>query len=240
MLNGLLGKKIGMTQIFEEAGRVIPVTVIEAGPCVVLQVKSVEKDGYSAVRIGFDEKKEAHTNKPQAGTFKKANTKPLTVIKEIRTNDTEGIKVADSIRLDMFTTGDYVDITGTSIGKGFQGGIKRWHWKGGPKSHGSMQHRAPGSIGASSDPSRVYKGQHLPGHMGSRKVTVHGLEVAEVDKENNLLLVKGAVAGAKGNYLIIRKSFKKKKKEPRPKDVQQQEKKANPLKESKEKAKGSV
>jgi len=238
MINGLLGKKIGMTQIFEETGRVIPVTVIEAGPCVVLQVKSLNRDGYNALKIGFDEKKEVHTNKPQMGLFKKAGSKPLRAIKELRMKEAVDIKPAASIAVDIFEVGEYVDITGDSIGKGFQGGVKRWHWKGGPKSHGSMQHRAPGSIGASSDPSRVYKGQHLPGHMGSRKTTIQGLEIAEIDKDNNLLLVKGAVPGSKGSYIVINRSFKKKKKEPRPKDVAQEGKKINPLKQSKKKAKG--
>lgn len=204
-----------MTQIFKDTGEVVPVTVIEAGPCVVLQIKSPDKDGYTAVQLGFDSKKEARAKKPQLGRFKKINVDPARFIKEIKTDNLEGIKPADKITVDIFTAGDYVDITGVSIGKGFQGGIKRWHWKGGPKSHGSMSHRAPGSIGASSDPSRVFKGQHLPGHMGNRRVTIQNLEVAKVDKENNLILIKGAVSGPKGSYLIIKKALKKKRKEPK-------------------------
>lgn len=216
MINGLLGKKIGMTQIFKDTGEVVPVTVIEAGPCVVLQIKSPQTDGYAAVQLGFDNRKETRTNRPQMGRFKKINVAPIRFIKEIRTGNLQDLKVADRITVDIFTAGGYVDITGTSIGKGFQGGVKRWHWKGGPKTHGSTSHRAPGSIGASSDPSRVFKGQHLPGQMGNRRVTVQGLEVVEVDKENNLILVKGAVPGPKGNYLLIREALKKKRKEPQP------------------------
>lgn len=213
MINGLLGKKIGMTQIFKDEGRIVPVTVIEAGPCQVLQVKSPDKDGYAAIQLGFDSKKEARVNKPQMGRFKKIKANPVRFIKEIKTGNLEGVKPADNITVDIFTAGDYVDITGTSIGKGFQGGVKRWHWKGGPKTHGSNSHRAPGSIGSSAEPSRVYKGQHLPGQMGNAKVTVQNLEVVEIDKENNLMLVKGAVSGPKGRYLIIKRALKKKRKE---------------------------
>lgn len=215
MIKGLLGKKIGMTQIFKETGEVVPVTVIEAGPCPILQVKSKEIDGYVSLQLGFDSRKERGVNRPQMGRFKKAKLKPVRFIREIRVDNAEDLKTPDSIMVDIFSVGDYVDISGVSIGKGFQGGVKRWHWKGGPKTHGSTSHRAPGSIGASSDPSRVFKGQHLPGQMGNKKVTEQNLEVVDVDKENNLLLVKGAVPGPKGSYLTIKKALKKRKKEPK-------------------------
>lgn len=228
MINGLLGKKIGMTQVFRDGGRIVPVTVIEAGPCVVLQVKSPDKDGYAAIQLGFGNKKKTSVNKPQMGRFRKINADPVCFVKEIKTDNHEVVKPADKITLDIFTAGDYVDITGTSIGKGFQGGVKRWHWKGGPKTHGSMSHRAPGSIGASSAPSRVFKGQHLPGRMGNAKVTVQNLEVVEINKENNLMLVKGAVSGPKGRYLIIKRALKKKKKEPKPQVKLEEKAKAKP------------
>lgn len=231
-----------MTQIFKDTGEVVPVTVIEAGPCVVLQIKSPQADGYAAAQLGFDKRKETHTNRPQMGKFKKINVNPIRFIKEIRTGNLQDLKVADKVTVDIFTAGGYVDITGTSIGKGFQGGVKRWHWKGGPKTHGSTSHRAPGSIGASSDPSRVFKGQHLPGHMGNRRVTVQSLEVVEVDKENNLILVKGAVPGPKGNYLLIKEALKKKKKEPRaeakPQAKKEAKAQAKPAEGPKPKAKG--
>jgi len=212
MINGILGKKIGMTQIFKETGEVIPVTAIEAGPCFVLQVKTVKSDGYNAVQLGFGTKRETIVNKADMGRFKKAKLKqPVRFVKEIRADSVEDIKLSDNITLDIFTAGDYVDIIGTSIGKGFQGGVKRWHWEGGPKTHGSMSHRRPGSIGSSTSPSRVFKGHHLPGHMGNKRVTVQNVEVVDIDKENNIMLVKGAVCGAKGNYLIIKKALKKKK-----------------------------
>ncbi|NQT95454.1 MAG: 50S ribosomal protein L3 [Candidatus Omnitrophica bacterium] len=236
MINGILGKKIGMTQIFKKTGEVVPVTVVEAGPCVILQVKSTENDSYTALQLGFDIMKESRANKPQSGRFKKIKTEPVRFIREFRVKDTEGIKPSDKVTVDIFEAGEYVDITGTSTGKGFQGGVKRWNWKGGPAGHGSMSHRAPGSIGVT-DPARVLKGRHLPGQMGNEKVTTQGLEVAEIDKENNLLLVKGAVPGKNGNYLIIKKSFKKKKKEVKPEEETAGPKKINPLKQSKKKAK---
>ena len=212
---GLLGKKIGMTQAFGRDGEVIPLTVIEAGPCAVLQVKTEDRDGYFAVQLGFGEKKESRANKPDLGRFKKAEVPPKRFVKEIRVaqheteKDKEGYKLGREIMVDIFQQGDFVDISGISVGKGFQGGMKRWHWSGGPETHGSMHHRRPGSIGASSDPSRVFKGQHLPGRMGGKKVTTQNLEVARVDKENNLLLIKGAVPGHKNSYLVIKKAKKK-------------------------------
>ncbi|NQT90982.1 MAG: 50S ribosomal protein L3 [Candidatus Omnitrophica bacterium] len=225
MINGLLGKKLGMTQIFSVKGEAISVTVVEAGPCVVLQVKTKEKDGYLSAQLGYSEKKESRTNKPDMGRFKKVGVKPTRFVRELRSEDLEGLKIKDSVTVNIFQAGEYVNVTGVSIGKGFQGGIKRWHWKGGPKSHGSKSHRAPGSIGSSADPSRVFKGQHLPGQMGNKKVTVQNLEVVEIDEENNLMLLKGATPGFKGGYLVIKKSIRKKKKEPKPEAEEGKDKK---------------
>ncbi len=230
MIKGILGKKLGMTQIFNANGDAIPVTAIEAGPCTVLQVKSEKKDGYICAQIGFGKKRQKSTNKPQMGRFKKLKTEPLSFIREVGIDSPEDAKPLDSITVEMFAPGEYVDITSTTIGKGFQGGVKRWNWKRGPMSHGSMSHRAPGSIGVT-DPPRVLKGKNLAGHMGSRKFTVKGLEVVESDKEKSLLLVKGAVPGAKNSYLVIRKSVKPKK-VPKPK-AEAAPKKVNPLKQSK-------
>ena len=204
----LLGKKIGMTRLFREDGTLVPVTVIEAGPCPVLCVKTRENDGYNSLQLGFGQKKEKRVNKPMMGYFKKKGVKPVRFIREIRIEEAGQYKTGQSISVDIFNEKDLVDITGVSIGKGFQGGVKRWHWRGGPASHGSMHHRAPGSIGASSFPSRVLKGQHLPGHMGAEKKTVQNLEVVKIDKENNLLAVRGSVPGHKNSYLVIRKSKK--------------------------------
>ena len=209
MAIGILGKKIGMTQIFDQEGDVVPITVIEAGPCCVLQVKTMDKDGYAAIQVGFQEKKENRTTKPLMGHFKKALTKPRAFIREFRTDKPQEYKLGHEILVDIFTTGDCVDVIGTSIGKGFQGGVKRYHWRGGPESHGSMHHRQPGSIGASSDPSRTYKGQKLPGRMGNARVTVQNLEVIKIDKDNNILAIRGSVPGPKGRLLIIRKAKKK-------------------------------
>lgn len=221
---GILGKKIGMTQIFQEDGSVIPVTVIEAGPCSVLQVKTDDTDGYQAVQLGYGDKKEKRVNKPAMGRFKKAKVKPTAFVREIRTGSTEQYKVGQTLTVDMFDQGDFVDVTGVTIGKGFQGGVKRWGWAGGKASHGSMHHRAPGSVGASSFPSRVFKGHHMPGHMGSEKKTIQNIKIVKVDKENNLLAVKGCVPGHKNSYLVIREARKhakptKKEKvaEPKPK-----------------------
>lgn len=202
-MSGLLGKKIGCTHIFDEQGNMVPVTALEAGPCVVLGV------GDKNVQLGFEAVKEQKVKKPQLGLFKKTKTAPKRFIKELKKSQAREYKVGDDLKVDIFKAGEYVDITGTSKGKGFQGGVKRWHWSGGPKSHGSMSHRRVGSIGASADPSRVFKGQHMPGHMGNVTVTVQHLKVAGVDAENNLLMVKGAVPGAKDGYLVIRKSPRK-------------------------------
>ncbi len=201
-MTGILGKKLGITQIFTEDGKVCPVTIVEAGPCCVVQVKTPENDGYEAIKIGFLEVKERKLNKPVLGVFKKAGIKPYRIVKEFPMS---GLKVGELLTVERFSKGDKISITGTSKGKGFQGVMKRFHYAGGPASHGSMFYRAPGSIGSSSFPSRVWKGKGLPGHMGSQNVTVKNLEIIEVKTDQNLLLIKGAVPGMKGSYLEIRK-----------------------------------
>jgi large subunit ribosomal protein L3 len=200
-MKGILGKKIGMTQVFAEDGRLVPVTIIEAGPCKVVQVKEAEKDGYEACQLGYDViKKEKNVTKPMKGHFKRANLPPFRFLKEIKMT---GLKQGDEVKVNIFSKGEKVSITGTSKGKGFQGVMKRHNYKGGPGSHGSMFNRAPGSIGSSSFPSRVWKNKGLPGHMGDKRVTVKNIEVYDVKTDQNLLLVKGAVPGANGSYLII-------------------------------------
>lgn len=206
---GILGKKIGMTQVFGKDGGVIPVTVIESKPCSVLQLKTKQSDGYNAIQLGFEDIKDSRVKKPLREKFKKIKVTPKKLIREISVQDPKNYRVGQNIDVAVFSPGDFVDIIGTSIGRGFQGGVKRWHWSGGPSSHGSMSHRAPGSIGASAFPSRVHKGHHLPGHMGNQRVTVQNLEVIKVDKDNNLLLVKGSAPGHKNSFLIIKKSKKK-------------------------------
>ncbi|OGW75164.1 MAG: 50S ribosomal protein L3 [Omnitrophica bacterium RBG_13_46_9] len=205
---GIIGKKVGMTNIFNREGHVVPVTVIEAGPCVVLGTKTNEKDGYFSVLLGFGDIKMSKVKKPQLKMFEKLNIPPKKVIKEIRTLNPSSYNIGDKVDVKIFKIGDYVDVSGVSIGKGFQGGIKRWHWRGGESGHGSMFHRAPGSIGASSFPSRVFKGHHLPGHMGNVKRTIQNLEVMAVDEEKNLLIVKGGVPGHKSGILIVRNAKK--------------------------------
>jgi len=209
MAIGILGRKIGMTETFEKDGKLTPVTIIEAGPCLVLQLKVPDLDGYRAVQLGFADKKENRTKRPLLGHFKKAGVKPKRFIKEIRISDKDKYTIGREIKVDIFKEGDFVDISGTTIGKGFQGGMKKWGWSGGPASHGSMTHRRPGSIGASAFPSRVFKGHHLPGRMGGNRRTVQKLKVVKVDLENNVLMVKGAVPGHKNSYLVIRNASKK-------------------------------
>jgi large subunit ribosomal protein L3 len=200
-MTGILGKKIGMTQVYLEDGRLVPVTVIEAGPCTVVQVKTPEKDGYEAVQVGFvEERKTKKVTKPMAGLFKKAGTPSYKNLKEFRIS---GMKVGDTIRADTFSKGDVVAVSGTSKGKGFQGVMKRHNFKGGPSGHGSMFNRAPGSIGASSYPSRVWKGMRMAGHMGSDKVTVQNLTVVDVMPDQNLILLRGAVPGAPNTIIEI-------------------------------------
>lgn len=208
MKKGIIGRKIGMTQIFDENGIVIPVTVIEAGPCVVMQVKNAENDGYNAVKVGFGEIREKLLNKPEKGEFAKANLKLKRYVKELRLDDISGLEVGSEIKADIFAAGEKVDVTGTSKGKGYQGVIKRWHSHRGPETHGSKYHRAVGSMGASSYPSRTFKNKHMPGHMGNKKSTILNLEVARVDADKNLILIKGAVPGPKKGLVIIRDSVK--------------------------------
>ena len=205
---GILGRKIGMTSIFDENGRVMAVTLIEAGPCYVAQVKTVDTDGYNAVQIGFHEQKTRLVRRAEAGHFKKAGVNVLKFIKEIRLKDVSNYKVGQKIEADLFTKGDFVDVIGTSIGKGFQGGVRRWNWKGGPGGHGSMFHRAIGSIQSGARLGRVTKGHHMPGHMGVDRVTTQNLEVMKVDKENNLIVVKGAIPGHKNGYVMVKESKK--------------------------------
>jgi large subunit ribosomal protein L3 len=208
MKKSILGRKLGMTQIFTETGKVVPVTVIQAGPCVVLQKKTVDTDGYNSIKVGFEDIREKLVNKPNKGQFTKANAKLKRFVKELRLEDISGYEVGSEIKADVFNVGEKVDVTGTSIGKGFQGVIKRWHSARGPETHGSKFHRAVGSMGASSFPARTFKGKKLPGHMGNRKSTMQNLEVVRVDLERNLLLVKGAVPGPKKGLVIIKDSVK--------------------------------
>ncbi len=210
MLEGIIGKKIGMTQTFDDKGTVSPVTIITAGPCVVIQRKSMEKDGYAAVQIGFQEEKEVkNVNRPIQGHFNKVGVPPVKFIREFPIDEQSEVKEGDQFFVDMFSVGDKVDVIGTSKGKGFAGVIKRWGFKGGKATHGSMFHRRPGSIGASAYPSRVMKGKKLPGQMGNKRVSIKNLTVIETDKEKNLLVVTGAVPGAAGGYLLIKKSKNK-------------------------------
>jgi large subunit ribosomal protein L3 len=205
-VQGIIGRKVGMTQVYAADGRAIPVTVIQAGPCVVVQRKSKAKDGYSAVQLGFVENRTIkRVTKPMEGHFKKASLPPCRILREFRVEDGAEVKVGDKVSVTLFAPGDSVSVVGTSKGKGFQGVVKRHHFRGGAATHGSMFHRAPGSIGASAFPSRVLKGMRAAGHMGSDRVTVRNLQVVKVDAESNLLVVRGAVPGAGGGYVVIRK-----------------------------------
>jgi large subunit ribosomal protein L3 len=207
-VNGIIGIKLGMTRVFADDGAAIPCTVMQAGPCVVVQRRGKQNDGYEAVQLGFVEfVKPQRISKPMTGHFKKANVAPMRVLREIRLEESnDETKVGDRVLVDRFAPGELVDVTGVSKGKGFQGGVKRWHYRGGDATHGSMFHRAPGGIGASSFPSRVWPGQHFPGHMGHERKTIKNLRVVKIDTEENLLLVRGAVPGPTGCYLLIRKS----------------------------------
>ncbi|MCI5592401.1 MAG: 50S ribosomal protein L3 [Oscillospiraceae bacterium] len=204
MKKGLIGKKIGMTQIFDEKGNVIPVTVIEAGPCAVVQKKTAENDGYKAVQVGFGDQKVQRVNKPMQGHFAKGNVAPKKVLKEFRLDDIDSLNVGDIIKADVFEVGEKIDVIGTSKGKGTAGAIKRWNFSRLKESHGTGPvARHAGSLGACSDPSRVYKGKKLAGHLGAERVTVQNLTVAKVDVENNLIAIKGAVPGPKGGIVVI-------------------------------------
>ena len=206
-MKGILGKKIGMTQIFTEHGEVIPVTVVEAGPVVVTQIKTTENDGYTAIQVGFQDAKEKSLNKPQKGHLAAANTLKKH-LKEFRVDSVEEYTVGQEIKADLFAAGELIDVTGISKGKGFQGPIKRHGQSRGPETHGSRYHRRPGSMGACSYPGRVFKNKKLAGHMGSVKVTVQNLEVVRVDADKNLILVKGAIPGAKGSVVTLKEAVK--------------------------------
>ncbi|GGG90510.1 50S ribosomal protein L3 [Paenibacillus radicis (ex Gao et al. 2016)] len=206
-MKGILGKKLGMTQVFTAEGNVIPVTVIEAGPCVVLQKKDQENDGYEAVQLGFSDKKESRVIKPEIGHAKKANTTPKRYVREIRGINLAEYEVGQTVGADLFAEGEFVDVTGISKGKGFAGVIKRWGQSTGPMAHGSRYHRGPGSMG-SIQANRVPKGKRLPGHMGSETVTIQKLEIIRVDAERNVLLVKGSIPGAKNGFVKVKQTVK--------------------------------
>ncbi len=209
MVNGIIGKKLGMTQIFAEDGTVTPVTVIKAGPCVVVQRKTVSSDGYEAVQLGFvEEKSPKKVNKPMKGHFTKAGIPPTRVLREVRVKGgSESANVGDKVLVDQFTVNDVVEVIGTSKGRGFAGVVKRHNFSGGRATHGSMFHRAPGSIGASAYPSRVIKGTRMPGHMGVERKTIKGLKIVRVNAEENLLMIKGAVPGPTGAIVLIKKNI---------------------------------
>ena len=209
MQKGIIGKKIGMTQIFDEAGKVIPVTVVEAGPCVVVQKKTVENDGYAALQLGYGDVKVQRVNKPMKGHFDKADVACKKNLKEFRLDDCDALNVGDIVKADAFAVGDAIDVIGTSKGKGFAGAIKRHNQHRLKETHGTGPvHRQAGSMGACSSPSRIYKGKKMPGHMGAVKVTVQNLDVVKVDTENNLLVVKGAIPGPKGSVVTVKSSVK--------------------------------
>lgn len=208
MKKAILGKKIGMTQIFTEDGILIPVSVIQAGPCPVVQKKTEEVDGYTAVQVGFDDKKENRANKPEKGHFAKAGVPVKKHLKEFKLDGAAEMNVGDVLTVEQFEGGDVVDVTGTSKGHGFAGSIKRWGTHRGPMTHGSHYHRGPGSLGACSDPSRVFKGKKMPGHYGVDKVTIQNLDLVKIDTERNLLLVKGSIPGPKGGLVVVRDAVK--------------------------------
>jgi len=207
MIEGIIGKKIGMTQIFDDDGNIVPVTAVKAGPCIVIQKKGKQKDGYEAVQVGLVEDKKIKLNKPIEGHLKKRKIKqPIKILKEFRIEKGAKVKEGAELKVDIFEKVNKVDVSGISKGKGFQGVIKRYHFSGGKKTHGSRFHRKPGSIGNSASPSRVFRGKKMPGQMGNKKATVLNLELVKIDKENNILLLKGAVPGSNGGTVIIKKS----------------------------------
>ncbi|MEO8260607.1 MAG: 50S ribosomal protein L3 [Acidobacteriota bacterium] len=212
MVTGIIGRKVGMTQVFDADGTVHPATVIKAGPCVVVQAKTASTDGYEAVQLGLVEETPAKVGKPLAGHYKKANVPPTRVRREVRlAAGGDGVKAGDPVLVSMFADGERVDVIGTGRGKGFQGVMKRHHFAGGAATHGSMFHRAPGSIGASSFPSRVIKGMRAPGRMGGGRVTIHNLKVLRVDLDNHLLIIQGGIPGAPTGYVLVRKAVTAKK-----------------------------
>jgi len=208
---GILGEKVGMSQVFSEKGESLPVTVIKAGPCFVLQKKSDSKEGYSAIQIGYGKRKEKSLNKPERGHFEKAKVSPLKYLSEFRVDNVDEYQLGQEIRVDIFKVGDYVDVKGTSKGKGFAGPVKRWGFRGGPASHGSCQHRRVGSIGSSSFPSRVFPGMRMAGRMGGSSSVARKLEVVKIIPQENLILVKGAVPGVRRSLVVVSKSKKKTK-----------------------------
>lgn len=209
MVNGIIGRKVGMTQVFEESGKVVPVTVIEAGPCPIVQLKTQERDGYEAVQLGFGERKASRTNQPRQGHFAKAQVEPTWVLREFRVKSLADVTVGGVVDASLFSEGELVDVSGTSKGHGFTGVVKRWGFAGGKKSHGGEQDlRRPGSIGASATPSRVFKGKRMAGRYGAKRHTVQNLPVIQADAERNLLVVKGAVPGPTNGLLLIRKASK--------------------------------
>ena len=206
---GLLAKKIGMTELFNEHGRAVAVTVLQAGPCTVTQVKDPKRDGYRAVQVGFEPIEAGRLSKPLQGLFKKAGTGAFRYLREFRVGDHDDVAIGQQVTVDVFKEGELVDVTGTSIGKGFQGGVKRWHWKGGPATHGSMSHRAPGSIGSTTSPGRVIKGHHLPGHMGDTQVTVQNVRIMKIDPQAHAIFLQGAVPGPERQLVTVKKSTKR-------------------------------
>lgn len=202
-MKAILGRKVGMSQVFGKDGELVPVTVIEAGPCTVVEKRTLDKDGYTAVQLGFGFVPEKKVSKPVLGQFKKKNLAPVKYLREFRVGPEENPAVGDQVKVDVFKPGDFVEVTGRSIGKGFAGGVKRWNFRRGPMAHGSKYHRGPGSLQAR-DASRVFPGRRMPGHLGDERVTIRGLEVLSVDPEKNLMLVHGAVPGAKGSLLMVR------------------------------------
>lgn len=208
MKKAIMGKKLGMTQIFDENRRVVPVTVVEAGPCVVIQKKTIENDGYNAIKVGFGDIREKLVNKPMKGQFAKAGVSLKRTVKEFRLEDISAYEVGQELKADIFAAGDKIDVSGVSKGKGFQGVIKRWNASRGPMSHGSKFHRAVGSMGASSDPSRTFKNKHMPGHMGNVNTTVLNLEIVKVMPEKNIILIKGGIPGPNKGTVVIRNAVK--------------------------------
>jgi large subunit ribosomal protein L3 len=202
-MKGIIGRKVGMTRIFNEDGKVVPVTVIEAGPCPVIQVRTGDRDGYDAMQLGFDTRKEQRTTKPLMGHFRKSGAAPARVLKEVRLDDASGVEIGSQVKADIFKVGERVKITGFSKGKGFQGVVKRWGFHGGPDSHGSKTHREAGSIGQCATPAKVWKNRKMPGQAGNRRVTVKNLEVVQVDAEKNLIAVRGAVPGHVRSYVLV-------------------------------------
>ncbi|MCG6946503.1 MAG: 50S ribosomal protein L3 [Deltaproteobacteria bacterium] len=208
MVNALIGKKLGMSQLFSPDGEVTPVTVIQAGPCTVTQIKSVDSDGYNAVQLGFGERKPERTQKPLLGHFKKSGKGPFAVVREVRVDDVGEFELGQEVSADIFQVGELVQVAGKSKGKGFAGTIKRWNFSRGPMSHGGMNKRPPGSVGCSASPSRVIKGRKMPGQMGNRSATVKGLMVVDVRPEENIILIRGAVPGGRNGVVFIKKSGK--------------------------------